>query len=107
MILVSQDILCRDFSLSDKDAAINFDNLSYEIAEIDIQGRENAPRYKNLSEIQRELFLEHFKSLPDDSKINQCAETYAKKIFLSQVESRKIFAKDNFSLPTQISPPIF
>ena len=63
-----------NFSLRDKDIDINFDGLEYEVAAIDIQEKENAPRYNYFSMQKMQAFLEYFDELTDEGKIRQCRD---------------------------------
>lgn len=157
---VSQEMFRTKFSLDDKDTIINFDNLNYEIASLDIYDNEDFPRYKYLSDAEVKNFLEYFEKLTPEGQIRQCADKiaqiidksnnppsqhirnyvfkivstfdrerlraavqhsalyarkikekidflldeYAKKNFMVQIDSKKIFAKPSFKLPAEISP---
>ncbi|MBQ3444962.1 MAG: DEAD/DEAH box helicase family protein [Selenomonadaceae bacterium] len=74
-VKVSKDILSRDFTLANKDTSINFDNLDYEIASLDIYEDNDYPQYKSLSisSVEVKALLEHFNGLTTDSQIHQCA----------------------------------
>ena len=71
---ISPDTLKTNFSLADKDSAVDFDNLNYEIASIDVHATENVPRYKYLSDVEVKVFLEYFDNLAPESQRRQCVE---------------------------------
>ncbi len=160
---IEKEMFRTNFSLADKDTAINFDNLNYEIVALDVHDKENFPRYKYLSDTEIKAFLEHFDNLAADGQIRQCAakiatvidkdnsppsqeitayimkivsnfdrerlreavqytgvyakkikdkinsllDEHAKKNFMAQIDSRKIFAKPSYKLPVTISPTRF
>lgn len=74
-VKVSKDILSTDFTLDNKDTSINFDNLDYEIASLDIYEDNDYPQYKSLSisSVEVKALLEHFNGLTTESQIRQCA----------------------------------
>ena len=162
-IKISKEMLCKNFSLADKDTKIDFENMNYEIVSFDLYEQENFPRYKYLSEDAAKSFLEYFDKLPPKNKIKQFAKTiakkidkrnhpssqeiynyvyrivsnfdndrlqdaiqhieayknridnkiedllaeHAKKIFMTQIETKKIFAKPSYQLPDKIAPTNF
>ena len=70
---INKEMYRTNFSLADKDTVINFDNLNYEIVSMDINDKEDFPRYKYLSDSEIKAFLEYFDNLPPDGQIRQCA----------------------------------
>lgn len=69
---VDKTMFRTNFSLTDKDTDINFDNLNYEIVSFDVHDREDFPRFKFLSDSEVQAFLEYFDDLPSDGQIRQC-----------------------------------
>ena len=69
---VDKTMFRTNFSLTDKDTVINFDNLNYEIVSFDVHDREDSPRFKFLSDSEVQAFLEYFDDLPSDGQIRQC-----------------------------------
>lgn len=163
-VKISKEMLCKNFSLKDKDTEIDFDNLNYEIVSVDLYDEENIPQYQLLNERDAKIFMDYFKNLPTKSQVRQCVEIisqkidrkknlpssaeiknyvrrivenfsverifdaiqhieayknrienkiedlvadHAKKIFMKQIESKKIFAKPGYELPGKISPTNF
>ena len=72
-VLISRELLTKNFSLADKDTAINFKNMRHEMVAMDIYDNEDFPRYKFFSDAEIKAFLEHFDTLSDAAQIRQCA----------------------------------
>ena len=70
---ITKKMLCKKFSLKNKDTEIDFDHLDLQIMSIDVYENEDFPRYKKLSEDDSNFLLEHISTLPLNSQINQCA----------------------------------
>lgn len=96
-VIISKEMLCKNFSLRDKDTEIDFDNLNYEIVSFDLYEQENFPRYRFLSDDDTKSFLEYFDTLPSKSQIRQCVGAIATKIDKRKnvPSSQEIFAYVN------------
>lgn len=70
---VSREVLCKECTLTDKDAEIDFDDIHREIVSFDFHDNSNRLKYKYLSERESKDFAEHFDALPTQGKIRQCA----------------------------------
>ena len=78
---VSKEVLCKDCTLIDKDATINFDDLYREIAAFDFHDKNsNRLTYKFLSETQAKAMMEHFNAMPLERQIRYCAARIATRI---------------------------
>ena len=54
--VLEKEDLQKDFKLADKDIQINFDLAEGSIFEIDLSKDDNLPKYKKITQIQREHF---------------------------------------------------
>jgi len=79
-VKISKEMLCKNFSLKDKDTEIDFDNLNYEIASFDLYDDENIPQYQLLNERDAKIFMDYFKNLPTKSQVRQCVDIISQKI---------------------------
>ena len=86
---VSKEVLCKDCTLSDKDAEIDFEDLRREIVAFDFYSQSDRLTYKFFSERDSKDFAEHFNNLPTPGKIRHCAGRIAKII-----NTRRNFPKE-------------
>ncbi len=96
---VSREVLCKNCTLTDKDAEINFDDIHREIVAYDFYDDPNRLTYRYFAERDAKYFAEHFDSLQSTpSKIRHCAGKIAKIInqhreFPSEKEVRDYVAR--------------
>ena len=69
--VLEKEDLQKDFKLADKDIQINFDLAEGSIFEIDLSKDDNLPKYKKVSQIQREYFKQYLKTTNDETRIRQ------------------------------------
>ena len=70
---VSREVLCKECTLTDKDAEIDFDDIHREIVTFDFHNNTERLSYKYLTERDAKAFAEHFENLPRQSQIRHCA----------------------------------
>lgn len=61
----------KDFKLADKDIQINFDLAESSIFEVYLSEEDSLPKYKKVSQIQREYFKQYLKTTNDETRIRQ------------------------------------
>nr|WP_321311077.1 hypothetical protein [uncultured Campylobacter sp.] len=69
--VLEKEDLQKDFKLADKDIQINFDLAEGSIFEIDLSKDDNLPKYKKVSQMQREYFKQYLKTTNDETRIRQ------------------------------------
>lgn len=69
--VLEKEDLQKDFKLADKDIQINFDLAEGSIFEVDLSKDDNLPKYKKVSQIQREYFKQYLKTTNDETRIRQ------------------------------------
>ena len=69
--VLEKEDLEKDFKLADKDIQINFDLAEGSIFEIDLSKDDNLPKYKKITQIQREYFKQYLKTANDETRIRQ------------------------------------
>lgn len=74
-LLSSENLLDDEFELKKQNTEIDFDAISLEVYQVDIEesGKKDdyTPKYRKLSENQSKAFLEYINSLPEESQINE------------------------------------
>lgn len=69
--VLEKEDLQKDFKLADKDIQINFDLAESSIFEVDLSKDDNLPKYKKVSQMQREYFKQYLKTTNDETRIRQ------------------------------------
>lgn len=69
--VLEKEDLQKDFKLADKDIQINFDLAEGSIFEVDLSKDDNLPKYKKVSQMQREYFKQYLKTTNDETRIRQ------------------------------------
>ena len=69
--VLEKEDLEKDFKLADKDIQINFDLAESSIFEVYLSEDDNVPKYKKVSQIQREYFKQYLKTTNDETRIRQ------------------------------------
>lgn len=69
--VLEKEDLQKDFKLADKDIQINFDLAEGSIFEVYLSEDDNVPKYKKVSQIQREYFKQYLKTTNDETRIRQ------------------------------------
>ncbi|MDY4012950.1 MAG: hypothetical protein SOY61_04610, partial [Campylobacter sp.] len=69
--VLEKEDLEKDFKLVDKDIQINFDLAEGSIFEVDLSKDDNLPKYKKVSQMQREYFKQYLKTANDETRIRQ------------------------------------
>lgn len=69
--VLEKEDLQKDFKLADKDIQINFDLAEGSIFEIDLSKDDNLPKYKKVSQMQREHFKQYLKTTNNETRIHQ------------------------------------
>ncbi|WP_086287184.1 DEAD/DEAH box helicase [Campylobacter sp. P0085] len=69
--VLEKEDLEKDFKLADKDIQINFDLAEGSIFEVDLSKDDNLPKYKKVSQMQREYFKQYLKTKNDETRIRQ------------------------------------
>ncbi len=79
--LLEPENLSEGFSLSEQDAEVSFELATGEMYSVDIQDEgEAVPKYKRASRTESEYIHKYLESLPQESRIRQCAGMIAKQI---------------------------
>ena len=69
--VLEKEDLEKDFKLADKDIQINFDLAEGSIFEVYLSEEDNLPKYKKVSQMQREYFKQYLKTANDETRIRQ------------------------------------
>lgn len=69
--VLEKEDLQKDFKLADKDIQINFDLAEGSIFEVDLSKDDNLPKYKKVTQMQREYFKQYLKTANDETRIRQ------------------------------------
>ena len=69
--VLEKEDLQKDFKLADKDIQINFDLAESSIFEVYLSEEDSLPKYKKVSQIQREYFKQYLKTTNDETRIRQ------------------------------------
>ncbi|WP_086290918.1 DEAD/DEAH box helicase [Campylobacter devanensis] len=69
--VLEKEDLQKDFKLADKDIQINFDLAESNIFEVYLSEEDNLPKYKKVSQMQREYFKQYLKTANDETRIRQ------------------------------------
>ena len=69
--VLEKEDLEKDFKLADKDIQINFDLAEGSIFEVYLSKDDNLPKYKKVSQMQREYFKQYLKTTNDETRIRQ------------------------------------
>ena len=69
--VLEKEDLQKDFKLADKDIQINFDLAESSIFEVYLSEDDNLPKYKKVSQMQREYFKQYLKTTNDETRIRQ------------------------------------
>lgn len=69
--VLEKEDLQKDFKLADKDIQINFDLAESNIFEVYLSKDDNLPKYKKVSQIQREYFKQYLKTTNNETRIRQ------------------------------------
>lgn len=69
--VLEKEDLEKDFKLADKDIQINFDLAEGSIFEVYLSKDDNLPKYKKVSQMQREYFKQYLKTANDETRIRQ------------------------------------
>ncbi|MDR1908068.1 MAG: hypothetical protein LBQ43_04400, partial [Holosporales bacterium] len=80
MELLTHGRLLEGFSLRDKDTKIDFSSVDAEIARVDVEDANEAPKAWNLVGAENQVYKQWFNSLPHEHRLNQC-----KKIILENL----------------------
>ena len=69
--VLEKEDLEKDFKLADKDIQINFDLAEGSIFEVYLSEEDSLPKYKKVSQMQREYFKQYLKTTNDETRIRQ------------------------------------
>ena len=69
--VLEKEDLEKDFKLVDKDIQINFDLAEGSIFEVYLSEEDSLPKYKKVSQMQREYFKQYLKTKNDETRIRQ------------------------------------
>lgn len=69
--VLEKEDLQKDFKLADKDIQINFDLAESNIFGVYLSKDDNLPKYKKVSQMQREYFKQYLKTANDETRIRQ------------------------------------
>ena len=69
--VLEKEDLQKDFKLADKDIQINFDLAESNIFEVYLSEEDSLPKYKKVSQMQREYFKQYLKTTNDETRIRQ------------------------------------
>ena len=69
--VLEKEDLQKDFKLADKDIQINFDLAEGSIFEVYLSEEDSLPKYKKVSQMQREYFKQYLKTANDETRIRQ------------------------------------
>ena len=69
--VLEKEDLQKDFKLADKDIQINFDLAESSIFEVYLSEEDSLPKYKKVSQMQREYFKQYLKTANDETRIRQ------------------------------------
>nr|WP_321313153.1 hypothetical protein [uncultured Campylobacter sp.] len=69
--VLEKEDLEKDFKLADKDIQINFDLAEGNIFGVYLSKDDNFPKYKKITQIQREYFKQYLKTTNDETRIRQ------------------------------------
>ena len=69
--VLEKEDLQNDFKLADTDIQINFDLAEGSIFEVYLSEEDNLPKYKKVSQMQREYFKQYLKTANDETRIRQ------------------------------------
>ena len=69
--VLEKEDLEKDFKLADKDIQINFDLAEGSIFEVYLSKDDNLPKYKKVTQMQREYFKQYLKTTNDETRIRQ------------------------------------
>ena len=69
--VLEKEDLQKDFKLADKDIQINFDLAEGSIFEVYLSEEDSLPKYKKVSQMQREYFKQYLKTKNDETRIRQ------------------------------------
>lgn len=69
--VLEKEDLEKDFKLADKDIQINFDLAEGSIFEVYLSEEDSLPKYKKVSQMQREYFKQYLKTANDETRIRQ------------------------------------
>lgn len=72
--LLERESLRKGFTLRDKDTSIDFDSIEAEIAKVDVDDKNEAPKAWKLKGFESEAIKEWFDSRPTESKRRLCKE---------------------------------
>lgn len=81
LVLLNKERLAEDFSLKNKDTAIDFDTLENDLMKVDInKSGEAVPKYSKLTRDDANYFKEYFSNKPHESKIKECKDIIYRQI---------------------------
>ena len=69
--MLEKEDLQKDFKLADEDIQINFDLAESSIFEVYLSKEDSLPKYKKVSQMQREYFKQYLKTTNDETRIRQ------------------------------------
>ena len=69
--VLEKEDLEKDFKLADKDIQINFDLAEGSIFEVYLSEEDSLPKYKKVTQMQREYFKQYLKTTNDETRIRQ------------------------------------
>lgn len=74
--LLSRETLAEGFTLRDKDTMIRFNNVDSELAQVDIEGKDQnlAPKWREIRGSDSVFLKQYFASLTPESKLRQCKQ---------------------------------
>lgn len=79
--LLEPENLSEGFSLVGQDAQVSFELATGEMYQVDIQAEgEAVPKYKRASKSESEYVQKYLESLPQEERINQCAQMIANHV---------------------------
>ena len=70
-VALQKEDLEKDFKLADKDIQINFDLAEGSIFEVYLSEEDSLPKYKKVTQMQREYFKQYLKTTNDETRIRQ------------------------------------
>lgn len=78
--LLAREDLRKGFTLKDKDTAIDFDSVEADIAKVDVDDKNEAPKAWKLKGFESEAIKEWFDSRPTQTKRNLCKDRICSRL---------------------------
>lgn len=90
--LLEEDDLTEKFTLKDKSTEIDFSSANDNIAKVDVQSKNDAPKYEMLQGKESDFFKTYLESLPPQSRVKNC-----KAIIKNTIGKDKCLASQDLS----------